>query len=127
MKFTIEQKRLVKMLETVRRKLPGQKTKDKNVRIYACAARVFVEANGVTVGEEALVLTDGGCTQPLEPFLALVKSYSDKPNLTIEADEKVLKLFNSVRPSSDFTTNVKPPANFVVGRVTDTWLSRPSQ
>jgi hypothetical protein len=26
--------------------LPGQKKKDKEVRLYACAARVFVEANG---------------------------------------------------------------------------------
>jgi hypothetical protein len=46
MRFTIERKRLVKMLESVRRKLPGQKKKDKEVRLYACAARVFVEANG---------------------------------------------------------------------------------
>jgi hypothetical protein len=51
MHFTIDRKRLVKMLESVRRKLPGAKKKDKDVRIYACAARVFVEANGVTAGE----------------------------------------------------------------------------
>lgn len=47
MHFTVDRKRLVKMLEHVRRKLPGVKKKDKNVRIYACSARVFVEANGV--------------------------------------------------------------------------------
>jgi hypothetical protein len=60
MQFSVELKRLIKMIESVRRKLPGAKKKDKDVRIYACAARVFVEANGVTVGEEALVLRDGG-------------------------------------------------------------------
>jgi hypothetical protein len=37
MHFTIEHKRLVKMLKSVRRKLPGQKKKDKEVRLYACA------------------------------------------------------------------------------------------
>jgi hypothetical protein len=69
MHFIVDRKRLVKMLETVRRKQPGvKKKKDKDVRIYACAARVFVEANGVTAGEEALVLRDGSCYQPLEGF-----------------------------------------------------------
>ncbi len=120
MHFTIEHKRLVKMLESVRRKLPGQKKKDKNVRLYACAARVFVEANGVTGGEEALVLRDGGCRQPLEQLLALVKSYADKANVTIEADERALRMFSTTLAVSDFTRDVKPPADFVVGEVTDT-------
>ena len=123
MHFTIERKRLVKMLEIVRRKLPGQKRKDKEVRLYACAARVFVEANGVTAGEEALVLRDGGCRQPLEQFLALVKSYANKENVTIEADELSLRMFTSTRTVSDFTRDVKPPVDFVVGGVTDTWVA----
>ena len=123
MHFTIDRKRLVKMIESVRRKLPGAKKKDKNVRIYACATRVFVEANGVTAGEEALVLRDGGCTQPMEQFLMLLKSYSTKENVTIEADERALKLFSSTLNVSGYTPDVKPPADFVVGQVTDTWVS----
>ncbi len=123
MHFTVDRKRLVKMLEAVRRKLPGVKKKDKNVRIYACAARVFVEANGVTAGEEALVFRDGGCHQPLEQFLMLLKSYSPKENVTIEADERVLRLFTSTVNVSDYTADVKPPAHFVVGQVADTWVS----
>jgi hypothetical protein len=61
MHFTIERKRLVKMLETVRRKLPGQKKKDKEVRLYACAARVFVQsekfvsARGSRIGPNCVV------------------------------------------------------------------------
>jgi hypothetical protein len=127
MHLTIERKRLVKMLESVRRKLPGQKKKDKEVRLFACAARVFVEANGVTAGEEALVLRDGGCRQPLEQFLALVKSYADKEHVTIEADERALRMFTSTRSVSGFTSDVKPPADFVVGRVTDLWVSGSNQ
>src|ERR1035437_733428 len=123
MHFTIDRKRLGKMLESVRRKLPGVKKKDKDVRIYACSARVFVEANGVTTGEEALVFRDGGCTQPMERFLILLKSYAPKENVTIEADERALKLFNSTLNNSGYTPDVKPPAKFFVGQVTDTWVS----
>jgi hypothetical protein len=47
MHFTIERKRLVKMLESLRRKLPGAKKKDKDVRIYACAARVTDELSKI--------------------------------------------------------------------------------
>src|ERR1035437_2592340 len=103
MHFTVDRNRLVKMLESVRRKLPGAKKKDKNVRIYACAARVFVEANGVIAGEEALVFRDGGCTQPMERFLMLLKSYAPKEDMTIEADERALKLFTTTLNVSDFT------------------------
>ena len=95
MHFTIDRKRLVKMLEIVRRKLPGAKKKNKDVRIYACAARVFVEANGMTAGEESLVFQDGGCILPLERFLMLLKSYSTKENVTIEANERALKMFTT--------------------------------
>ncbi len=123
MHFTIERARLVKMLESVRRKLPGQKMKDKDVRVFACAARVFVEANRVTAGAESLELRDGGCLPLLEQFLALIKSYPDKKNVTIEADRRALRMFTSTRSISGFTTEVKPPSNFVVGKVTDTWVS----
>jgi len=125
MHFTIDRKRLVKMLEMVRRKLPGRKIKHKEVRIYACAARVFVEANAVTAGEEALVLKEGSCFQPLEPFLALIKTYKDKPNITIEADDKSLRMFSSVRDIVGYTRYATPPADFFVGDVQDTWISHP--
>jgi hypothetical protein len=124
MHFTIERKRLVKMLESVRKKAPGQKKKAKEVRIFACAARVFVEANGVTAGEEALVFRDGGCLQPLDQFLALVKSYTNKENVTIEADDRSLRMFTSTVGVSDYRPDVKPPADFIVGSVTDTWVAR---
>ena len=123
MHFTVERKRLVKMLEAARRKWPGQKKKDKQVFLYACAARVFIEANMVTAGEEALVFRDGGCWQPLESFLELIKSYRDKEHIIIEADEKSLRIGNSSRTAFNYTTDVKPPADFVVGRVTDTWVT----
>jgi hypothetical protein len=119
MHFTVDYKRLVKMIEIVRRKLPGAKKKDVGIRIYACAARVFVEANGVIAGEEALVFRDGGCNQNLEGFFNVLKSYGPKKNVTIEATDKNLKLFNSTFEVWCYWPNPKPPAKFIVGRVTD--------
>ena len=118
MHFTVDYKRLVKMIETVNRKMPGAK-KDKEVIIYACAARVFVEANGVTAGEEALVFRDGGCRQSIKEFLFLLKSYAPKKNVTIEADEDRFKFFNTSVGVFCYWPDPKPPAHFVVGRVTD--------
>ena len=44
MKFTIDRRALVKMLELIGKKTPTQKRRDKQVRLFAFAARVFVEA-----------------------------------------------------------------------------------
>ena len=125
MHFTIDRKRLVKMIEMVRRARPGTRRSPsaRAMRIYACAARVFVEANGMTAGEETMVLRDGGCNQPIKQFLELLKSYSTKENVTIEADERTLKMFSSTLNVSDYARDVKPPAHFIVGRVTDTWVT----
>jgi hypothetical protein len=54
MKFTIELRPFIKMIETVGKKMPGQKRSDPNLRLYACAARVFAEANSAVAGLEAL-------------------------------------------------------------------------
>ena len=62
------------------------------------------------------VLRDGGCLQPLEQFLALIKSYPDKKNVTIEAHPRALHMFTSTRSVSGYTTEVQPPADFIVGK-----------
>ena len=123
MHFTIEHERLLQMVSHVRAKLPGTKRKSRTVRLYACAARVFVESNGVTAGEESLVLADGGCTLLLEQFFAILKSYKNKLNVTIQADEKSLRLFTTTLSVTGYTKIIQPPANFFVGRVTDTWMT----
>lgn len=111
------------MLKQVREKRPGKKKIARPVRLYACAARVFVETDSVTAGEEALVFTDGGCMLLLEQFIAILETYAGKANVTIQVDEKSLRMFSTALPVSNYTNNVKPPAHFVVGRVTDTWVS----
>jgi hypothetical protein len=123
MHFTVERRRLIKILEAARRKLPGQKIKDTHVRLFACAARVFVEANGVTGGEEALVLQNGDCRVALEPFLGVLKTYSPRKNVTIMVDENALHLYTSSLSVTDYKHQASPPADFLIGRVTDTWIT----
>ena len=93
------------------------------MRIYACASRVFVEANGMTAGEETMVLQDGGCTLSIKPFLALLKCHPRKENVTIETDKWVLTMYTHAIAVNRYTADVKPPADFIVGRVTDAWVS----
>ncbi len=40
MKFTVELKALIKMLQCVGKKAPAQKRREKQVRLSACAARM---------------------------------------------------------------------------------------
>lgn len=75
-----------------------------------------------TAGEEALELGTGGCLQSLDHFLSPVKSHPTK-NVTIEADECALRRFTSAGSVSGYTNGVKPPADFVIGKATDTWAS----
>ena len=122
MHFIIDRQQFTKMLDIIHKLRPGTRKNARSIRLYACAARVFVEGNNITAGEEALVFRDGGCTLPRKQFRALLETYANKPNVTIEADEKSLRLFTSVMPISGYTSTVLPPADFVVGRVTDTWV-----
>ena len=56
------------------------------LRLSPCAARVFVEANNVTAGIEALVLEDGACNVPRMKFLKVLRTFHPKQNLTLSAE-----------------------------------------
>src|SRR5438045_2151967 len=92
MKFTIELRPFVKMIETVGKKMPREKRGDPNLRVLACAARAFVESNQTVAGTEALVLRDGQCLLPRLKLLRVLKTYRGRKNLTIEADAGGLKI-----------------------------------
>jgi hypothetical protein len=119
MKFTIELRPFIKMIETVGKLMPGQKRSDPNLRLYACAARVFVEANSSVAGSEALVLEDGGCTLPRTKFLVVLKTYLGRKNLTISVDHGGLRIGNFTLLVTDYSAHVKPPGDFQVFPVTD--------
>ncbi|HNU99811.1 MAG TPA: hypothetical protein PKK20_07705 [Verrucomicrobiota bacterium] len=125
MRFTVERKALVKMLQCVGKKAPSQKRREKQVRLSACAARVFVEANETTAGTEALVLEDGTCFLSQDIFLKVLKTYKTKPNVTVEADGRTLRFFSSTLPVTDYSHAVTPPGKFQVFPVTDLSVLRP--
>lgn len=122
MKFTITQQDLLNMLKQVSKKQPWAKRHDKVLRLSACAARVFVEANETVAGIEALVLQDGACTLDRTMFTDLVKTYAGRTNLTIEANERFLQIANTRINIQNFSPTASPPAKFQVFRVTDTWV-----
>ena len=125
MKFTVERKALVKMLQCVGKKHPTQTRRDKQVRLSACAARVFVEANQTTAGIEALVFDDGTCFLQQSVFVNVLKTYTNKPNVTIDADGNSLKFFSTTLPITDFSRTATPPGKFQVFPVTDLTILRP--
>ena len=119
MKFTVERAALVKMLKLTGGKSPSQKRKDRLVRLSACAARVFVEANEMTGGVEALVLEDGTCLLPHGMFLKVLQTYASKAHLSIRVDARTLKLGSTTLPVSGYSRTVTPPGDFQVFEVSD--------
>ncbi len=118
---------MVKMLELVGKKMPAKKRRDMMVRLSACAARVFVEANETTAGIEALVFEDGTCTLAHDVFLKLLKSYKPKANITIEANDRIIRFFSTELPVTNFSASVSPPGRFQVFPVTDLCVLNPEQ
>jgi hypothetical protein len=116
MKFTIDRatlERLVKQVNHVPR-----------LRLWACAARVFVGAKHITAGTEALVFNDGGCTVPRQRFLDAIEyfGYKKKSCITVEADNKFLRIGKVSIPCRNYSNQVTAPAEFPVFPVTDTWI-----
>jgi Domain of unknown function (DUF6883) len=124
MKFTVDRAALVKMLEVIGRKAPSKKWRDKDVRLSACGARVFVEANESTGGIEALVFEDGTCLLEHRIFLKLLKTHFPKKNIHVEADERKILFATTTLPVSGYSRSVIPPGEFKVFLVTDDWLSQ---
>src|ERR1035438_420973 len=124
MKFTIERAPFVKVLEVIARKAPSKKWRDKEVRLLACAPRVFVEANESNGRIEALVFEDGTCVLEHKTFLKLLKMHSPKKNITVEIDEHKIKFASTTLPVSGYSRTVTPPGKFKIFPVTDDWLSQ---
>ena len=112
------------MLEVIGRKAPSKKWRDKEVRLSACAPRVFVEANESTGGVEALVFEDGTCLLSHKTFLKLLKTHFPKKNIIVEADEHKIKFATTTLPVSGYSRTVTPPGKFKIFPVTDDWISQ---
>ena len=56
MKFTVERAAFMKMMRPVGLRAPDRARKDADIRVAACEARVFLEANDCIGGVEALAV-----------------------------------------------------------------------
>jgi hypothetical protein len=124
MKFTVERVALERMIDQLQadREMKGQQ--QRMMRLSACAARVFAEANGVAAGIEALVLADGGCNVPRIRFLKILRTYHPKLDVTIAADAGELRIEGFVMKATRFSPVATPPGEFQIFPVTDVWVSQ---
>ena len=123
MRFTIELRDLVKMIELLKGKALGRKRSDSVLRLTASSPRVFVEANGIVSGIEALVLTEGSCLLPRTKFLKVLKTFHPKKNVTISADKSYLQIESFMMPLAGFSDVPTPPDEFQTIPVTDEWVA----
>lgn len=110
------------MLEALAGRPAGRKKADPEVRILACLARVFVEANDVTAGVEALVIQEGACSVPRVKLVQILRTFHPKQNLIIEASANGLKIGGFTMPVIRFSSEAQAPGRFNVYPVTDAWL-----
>ncbi len=117
MKFTVDRATLEGLVKQVNHVT--------QLRVWACGARVFVGAIHITTGTEALVFEDGGCTVGRRKFLDAVEyyGYKRKASITVEADEKFLRIGKLSMRCRDYSKQVTAPAEFPVFPVTDTWIA----
>jgi hypothetical protein len=123
MKFTTDRITLIKMLEQVGPAVGQRTTASSLVRVMACEARVFVIANGITAAIEALVLRDGSCMLDRRRFLAVLKTYASKQQMTFDLEDRVLR-FGSTEigvPVSNRTA--KAPEKFRTFPFDDSWIA----
>ncbi len=125
MKFTVERVALERMVGQLKVERGMTGPRQRMMRLSACAARVFVEANGVAAGIEALVLEDGACNVPRIKFMKILRTFAHKPNITLAADASGLRIEGFVMKATHFSPVTVAPGEFQVFPVTDAWLAPP--
>jgi hypothetical protein len=125
MKFTDERVALERMVGQLKAERGAKGLRQRMLRLSACAARVFVEANDVVAGIEALVLEEGACNVPRMKFLKVLRTFHPKPNITVTADAGGLRIESFLMKVTCFSPVATVPGEFQVFPVTDTWLAQP--
>lgn len=125
MKFSVDRLALVKMLRLAQKRAPGARNRDRLVRLSVCPAKVFIEANEVAAGVEALVLEEGTCSLPHDVFLRLLQSYHPKPQITIETNARALRMgTTTLEAVVSYSPESTPPMSYRVFPVTDSAVAR---
>jgi hypothetical protein len=109
MNFSVHRTTLIKMVRLVAKPRHFTGRRDNWMRLSACAGKVFVEANQVVAGAEALVLADGSCWVKRTLFLKILLSYPGKVNVMVAANAQELQLESVTLRSFDYTPSAEVP------------------
>ncbi len=125
MNFTIHLNSLCDMIAMLGGKSAGQKRADSYLRLSACDGMVFVAANQVVCGVEALVLEDGSCSLPRVKFGKILATYAPKNVISIEADRAGLRIGGFSMRTRRYEETAVSPADFQRFILTDrSWMGR---
>jgi len=120
MKFSIELDALIRIVETVSKKMPNRQGVDARLRVIASPAQVVVASNQTEAGIKALVSQEGRCTLRRTKFLSVLRTYVGKANLTIEADKCGLRIGGFSMPVLSYSGGAETPGEV---QVTDQGLA----
>ena len=123
MHFTVERMALVKMIQLLAGKASGRKRADTHLRLTAAGPRVFVEANQVTCGVEALVLREGTCRIKRGLLLRVLQTYHPRAHMTVDAEGAVLKFGTTTLPVEGYSPHAVAPGEFQKVSFSDAWLA----
>ena len=95
-------------------KRPAHKPRIKrDVKISACASKVFVQVYDMAMGIDARVAEDGQCTLERKPFMEVLKTYAGKDVLTIQVNNERLKIESFSMPVNESLSTAAAPEKYV--------------
>ncbi|MBA3350887.1 MAG: hypothetical protein H0U23_00405 [Blastocatellia bacterium] len=86
--------------------------KTDTLKLFACAARVFVESKDGVAGIEALVLADGAVSLPAKSFSSVLKTYKGTKFLNFDGSSDGLRINAFTMPVLSYDPTPIPPADF---------------
>jgi hypothetical protein len=127
MKFTIEAGSFIRMVQMVSERVSKSKRATPILRLTACEGRACVQSAGRVAETEARIWEHGECTLRQARLLKCLKTYPRELALTIEADERGLRLDHSSMPVLSYVSRAAAPAQFQIFLASDlglrpTWL-----
>jgi hypothetical protein len=119
MKFTLERVVLLTLVEKACGPFRTKKSKRATIILSACCARVFVHGPAAISGHEALVFVEGQCEVQAWMFREILRTFTHKTNLTLDADLRGIAVEKTVIPIQSYSRHTAPPAHFQVFPVVD--------
>jgi len=119
MRFTVEPEPLIKIVSMVGEWAPGRKNAGPPLRMVASAGRVRVESRREAAEIDAAVWEDGQCTLSQAKLLAALKPYREQTDVTIQGDERGLRVGERSMSVLSYQPQTAAPKAFQIFLATD--------